>query len=142
MFKNIILILFTTLTFSSFASVEINQKIEVLARSFPIGAFSKFTVEAVKPLWGKKITQKDVTYGFYGAQAELEPVQSSTISRQKHLSFPYSNFGIISRQESGYKEIKNIDTFDCTKVLSGKIEKRVWEPALRLDIRVFFHVRK
>ena len=94
MFKEIILILFTTLTFSSFASVEINQKIEVLARSFPIGAFSKFSLEAVKPLWGKKDHPKDVTYGFYGAQAEFRTSAVVTISRQKHLSTP-TIFGII-----------------------------------------------
>ncbi len=140
MLKRITLILFAALAFRSFGAVEFNQKVEVLARSFPIGAFSKFSLEAINPLWGKRDHPKDITYGFYGAQAEFRTSAVVNYVSGKAFIYPLPILGFFAGKESGVKQIKNIDTFDCTKaVCEGKIHREFAGIRLALGFKdVFF----
>jgi hypothetical protein len=139
MFKLILLTLLTSHAFSCFSKVEINQKVEALARSFPIGGFGKFTIEAINPLWGKKNGPKDITYGFYGAQAEFRTSAVVNYISGKFFIYPVPILGLFVGKEAGVKEIKNIDTFDCSKsICQGKMKREFVGLRLALGFKDFF----
>ena len=127
----------------AFSKVEINQKIEVLARSFPIGGFSKFTLEAINPLWGKRDYQKDITYGFYGAKAEYRTSAVVNYLSGEAFIYPLPILGLFVGAEKGLKQIDKIDTFDCEKYLCrGKMERQFTGFRLALGTKTYFSCQK
>ena len=121
-----ILLLLSLLTpLAVFSKIEINQKVEVLARSFPVGGFSKFTLEAINPLWGKRDHPKDITYGFFGAKAEYRTSAVVNYLSTQAFIYPLPILGIFIGGEKGIKQIDKIDTFDCDiNLCRGKMERQ------------------
>lgn len=108
-----------------FSKIEINQKVEILGRSFPVGGFSKFTLEAINPLWGKRDHPKDITYGFFGAKAEYRTSAVVNYLSTQAFIYPLPIFGIFIGGEKGIKQIDRIDTFDCDiNLCRGKMERQ------------------
>lgn len=138
--KTKLLIYLYLLSYNCFgANIELNQKVEVLARSFPIGAFSKFTVEGLLPLWGKRDHPKDITYGFFGAQAEVRTSAVVNYLAGQIFVYPIPILGLFAGRESGLKEIEKIDTFDCTKAIcQGKMRRDFLGAKLALGYKDIF----
>ena len=120
-------------------SLELNQRVEILARSFPIGGFSKYTLELIKPLWGEKDHVRDITYGFFGAQAEFRTSVIVNYIAVRGFVYPLPILGIFAGAESGIKKIRNIDTFNCDQFLcDGKMKREYIGLKLALGHKKFF----
>jgi len=139
MFKSIIAIVFYLISNHSYAKIEINRKVEILARTFPMGGFSKFSLEAISPLWGTKERKNDISYGFTGAQLEYRTSAVVNYISGKVFIYPIPILGIFIGQESGIKQLEKIDTFDCTTSLcKGKMQRQFTGFRLALGYKNFF----
>lgn len=141
MTKVITFIIFLFGSVCTYSEFEFNQKVEVLARSFPIGGFSKFSMEAITPIWGKKNHPKDISYGFLGGQLDYRTSALVNYLSGKLFLYPIPILGLFFGQESGIKQLKKIDTFDCNKQLcDGKMERSFMGLRLALAYQNFFFV--
>ena len=112
MFKTCIALLLILHSLTAKSTIETNQKIEVLARSFPIGGFSKFSTEILKGVWGEKRGKRDILYGFIGAEANIRSSAIVNYLSGKVFLYPLPIFGFFAGKEAGYKDLDQIDTFN------------------------------
>ena len=119
--------------------VEYNSSIEVLSRSFPFGAFSKFSYEGIFPIWGNREHSKDIKYGFAGAKGEIRSSALVNYISGNLFIYPIPILGFYLGQETGLKNIKKIDTFDCNlNNCRGKMNRSFAGIKLALAYKDFF----
>ena len=92
-------ILLLLLSFTSKAST--NYAIETLVRSFPIGAFAKYTVGKSALLWGDKKHKKDITYGFIRPELEFRTSGLVNYVGGRLSVYPLPILGLFTGSEIG-----------------------------------------
>ena len=84
-------------TFFSEAHSKSSYTIETLVRSFPIGAFVKYTIGKSALFWGDKAHKRDITYGFI--RPELEFRTSGLVNYAGARAYVYpSNHRALCRE--------------------------------------------
>ena len=121
--KKLLLAFFISIFFSE-AHSKSSYTIETLVRSFPIGAFAKYSLGKSYLFWGDKKNKKDITYGFIRPEVEFRTSGLVNYAGARAYVYPLPIVGLFAGSEIGKRGLDTLDTFDCEKVHCKGVMRR------------------
>ncbi len=108
-------------------------------RSFPIGGYLKGKIGKSFPVWGKPTGKIPIYYGFIRPSIELKTSYFLNGVISKMDFYPISPIGFYAGIDRSYKNLKNLDTFNCDLVAcKGEIKRDFWGYRFGLAYQKFF----